>query len=284
MIAIESVLAGLIDYAGLYPPAHLEMHAAVRNYLAYRRSPHACALGRFVVDLDRVDELRATAGDRIPDIKLSVLATPKSDWKILSRLLQDRVMIEAVESKASSLADIERIIWNVPRGLEIYLEVPNESLTPEILDAMAALGAHMKLRMGGVVAAAFPGTDAVVSMLVRLNQHRVACKATAGLHHPIRSHHPYTYAHDSPAGAMHGFVNLICAAALIHFGGDSKEAKYLLDEQDVGAFDLTERALSWRSHNWTVSQLNEVREKFLISFGACSFEEPIHDLETMGWL
>ena len=32
MNAIEAALAGLIDYAGLYPPASLDMRAAVGNY------------------------------------------------------------------------------------------------------------------------------------------------------------------------------------------------------------------------------------------------------------
>ena len=38
MTAIEAALSRLIDYAGLYPPAALDMQAAVRNYLGYRES------------------------------------------------------------------------------------------------------------------------------------------------------------------------------------------------------------------------------------------------------
>jgi len=63
MTAIETLLAGLIDYAGLYPPASLDMRTAARNYVSYQNGPHAFALGRFIVDIARTDELRGFAGD-----------------------------------------------------------------------------------------------------------------------------------------------------------------------------------------------------------------------------
>ena len=62
--AIETLLAGLIDYAGLYPPASLDMGSAVENYRAYRSGKHAFALGRFIVDINRMDELLAGPTDR----------------------------------------------------------------------------------------------------------------------------------------------------------------------------------------------------------------------------
>ena len=43
--AIEALLAGLIDYAGLYPPASLDMRAAVENYRKYRGGKHALPWG-----------------------------------------------------------------------------------------------------------------------------------------------------------------------------------------------------------------------------------------------
>jgi hypothetical protein len=38
---LRSLLTGLIDYAGLFPPAGLPMDAAVRNYDSYVRGEHA---------------------------------------------------------------------------------------------------------------------------------------------------------------------------------------------------------------------------------------------------
>jgi hypothetical protein len=152
-----------------------------------------------------------------------------------------------------------------------------------LLEIFAAAGARVKLRMGGVATEAFPSAAAVAEMLEALYRCGLAFKATAGLHHPLRSRHPFTYAPDSPTGTMHGFINLFCAAALIHFGGNIAEAIVILDEQDPGAWRLTPDGITWRSHTWSAEHIAEVRKQF-VGIGSCSFEEPIGELETLGWL
>src|SRR5690348_3919368 len=57
MLALRTLLAGAVDYAGLFPPAGLDMDAAVRHHAAYRASPERWLLGRFVVPAARLDEL-----------------------------------------------------------------------------------------------------------------------------------------------------------------------------------------------------------------------------------
>jgi hypothetical protein len=55
--ALRILLEGLIDYAGLFPPAALPMEQAVANYGRYRAGEHAWMLGRFVVPAERVGEV-----------------------------------------------------------------------------------------------------------------------------------------------------------------------------------------------------------------------------------
>ena len=55
--ALHALLSGLIDYAGLFPPASLDLPAAMRNYAAYRAGAHAWMLGRFVVPAALVAEV-----------------------------------------------------------------------------------------------------------------------------------------------------------------------------------------------------------------------------------
>jgi hypothetical protein len=43
------LLTGLIDYAGLFPPAKLSLDQAIRNYAAYRQCPERWMLGKFVI-------------------------------------------------------------------------------------------------------------------------------------------------------------------------------------------------------------------------------------------
>ena len=46
--AARILLEGIIDYAGLFPPAAVPMSAAVRNFAHYRASGSGWMLGRFV--------------------------------------------------------------------------------------------------------------------------------------------------------------------------------------------------------------------------------------------
>jgi hypothetical protein len=282
--AIEALLAGLIDYAGLYPPASLDMGSAVRNYLRYRRGSHAGALGRFVVSLDRIGELRRVAEDSLAEIRLSVIFPANAEFSILSQLLNESPGRIAFECKVSRPSDIERVTAQLQANAGCYFEIPMGQGIEQFLDAIAVCGARVKIRMGGVIAAAFPAAKTIAHLLGALAERHIPFKATAGLHHPIRSRHPFTYEASSSAGMMHGFVNLASAAAVVHFGGTTGEALQALEEEDGRAWQIEPEAIRFRGLHWSADQVREVRQRFFTSFGSCSFEEPMRDLEAMGWL
>jgi hypothetical protein len=284
MRAIKTLLEGLIDYAGLYPPAGLGMHFAVRNYLNHRQGKFGYALGRFVVDLDRIGELRAVAGASIGELRLSVVVSPATDWAGLAELIEEGRQIESIEIKPAQAEDAGWLTKHAPSGVTTYIEVPVDRMALDLLDSFTGTGGRAKLRMGGVVAEAFPAASDAARMLKELADCRISFKATAGLHHPIRSRHPLTYKHDSPTGMMHGFINLFCAATLVYFGGDASGAERLLQEEDVASWEVSGDAIAWGSLRWNVAQMREVRLRFMNSFGSCSFEEPLRDLEALGWL
>ena len=58
---LRAMMRRLVDYAGLFPPAELSMSDATARYSTYLRSSDAWMLGRFVVPLERLDELAACA-------------------------------------------------------------------------------------------------------------------------------------------------------------------------------------------------------------------------------
>ena len=244
--SLRALLEGLIDYAGLFPPAALSMQDAVRNYARYREEQYAWALGRFVVPGDRVTEVP-------PEFPLSVLGID--------------------EVKAATVADVERIAEEAD-GRIVYVEINDVTL----LDAIARHGLRAKIRTGGVTADAFPPIDDVARFLRACKRAGVAFKATAGLHHPLRCVKPLTYAPDAPIGTMHGFVNVFLAAALL------EQADEILAEEDWRVFAFDEDGASWRGHRVGTDALRTMRREFAISFGSCSFEEPIGDLRALGWL
>jgi len=283
MTAAESLFTGLIDYAGLYPPAGLDMRTAVRNYLDYRGGAHAWALGRFIVDVSRFDDLREAAGEYLSSMRLSVIA-PAGDFSAVEHAREDGFPIECIETKATDAASIARIQSALSLPMECYCEIPFSPVSSTMLDALKIAGLRAKLRMGGVTAEAFPAADAIIATVHELIARGIPFKATAGLHHPIRSRHNLTYASDSVSGVMHGFVNLLAAVAILHQEGSAADALRAINEQDAHAFRISAGKFGWRDFDWTVSELHSMRRECFVSFGSCSFAEPIADLEALGWL
>src|SRR5438045_204787 len=58
---LRTLLAGIVDYAGLFPPARLPLEEAVRNFVRYGGESDAWMLGRFVLPAARLAELAPLA-------------------------------------------------------------------------------------------------------------------------------------------------------------------------------------------------------------------------------
>ena len=99
---------------------------------------------------------------------------------------------------------------------------------------------------------------------------RLPFKATAGLHHALRSE------------TMHGFLNVFTAAAFAWHGAERSRILEILDDCDPRAFVFSEDALRWRGEALATAQIEEARREFAHSFGSCSFEEPVADLRELG--
>lgn len=298
-MTLRTLLAHAIDYAGLFPPAQLDMPGAVAEYESYLASSDAWALGRFVVPAARLRELAAAAGDapsnplgsRQGERRLSVVlgADLAADVERLRAFCADVNGegwwrgIDAVELRASTPEAIAQAMRVVPDSVERYVEIPiSEDPTP-LVRAIAGAGAYAKVRTGGTTTDAFPASDHVARFLATCLREAVPFKATAGLHHPLRGEYPLTYEPGSACGRMYGFLNVFLATAFLAAGLDEAEARVLLDESDPNAVTFSRTEAVWRSHRIPLDRLAESR-RFLTSFGSCSFREPIDDLTALGLL
>jgi len=258
--ALRTLLTGSIDYAGLFPPASLEMAEAARNYETYRSGPYSWALGRFILPSARLNEVD-------PDWSYVVLGMPP--WAV-----------PVCELKVETAAEAAPIVAMLPEGVTAYFELPIDADPAPLAGGRG----RAKVRTGGLTPDTFPAPGDLVRFLYRCAKARVPFKATAGLHHPIRSMQRCTYEPDSPVALMHGFVNVLLAAALLWHGGKAGDAIATLEEESPGEFHFDNLGVEWHGHRLSVDQLREARERFAMSFGSCSFEEPIGDLKRLGWL
>jgi hypothetical protein len=55
--SLRALLAGIIDYAGLFPPANLALERAIRNYARHQKTSDKWMLGRFIIPAARLAEL-----------------------------------------------------------------------------------------------------------------------------------------------------------------------------------------------------------------------------------
>lgn len=289
--ALPALLAGLVDYAGLFPPAALEMADAVARFAAYRAGPQRAMLGRFVVPTARLDEFSSAAAGGSHLVsgdpwRLSVLAGADDATHIarFNAAHGGRAVIDTIEARAADLQTIWQLATTYDASFTVYVEIPVADDPSALVAELAARGLRAKIRTGGVTADAIPPSAHVLRFLATCARHGVPLKATAGLHHPLRGEYALTYAADSARGTMYGFLNVFLAAALLYDGMDESEVAPLLEERDPAAFRADGDTISWRDHSLTVDEIVRARADFAGSFGSCSFEEPVQDLAALRML
>jgi hypothetical protein len=296
--SLRVLLEGIIDYAGLFPPSSLDMTTCVQNYRRYRNAPGRWALGRFVLPVGRLDEFmnaRQDAGiDRwmLSGIVSVDIAADLSGVHEFNRRVSGAVM-DSVEVRVGSKEDILFVALHLPPGTKAFFEIAPER-APELLPVVREVGGCAKLRTGGVVAEAFPSVEQIAGFIADCAELGVPLKATAGLHHPLRSVRPLTYEPDSRAERMHGFLNLFTAAAIAWSAaragrdtGRTTLATCLADGERAN-WQFDEDALTWSGEDeptrMDMEALRAMRTEFALSFGSCSFEEPLADLHELDLL
>lgn len=291
------LLRNLIDYAGLFPPASLDMPAAVANYEEYSRSRWNWMLGRFIVPVARLGEFEA-AFNQLPndssvaqsrrwplsllltsDVSTGVSRILNFNADMESRSTPRSAKVEAVEIKVAHEAEIQREAKAIPDELEAYFEIPPAD--ESCFAALASTRRRAKIRTGGETSEKFPTSEDIVAFMQRAVAAGVPFKATAGLHHPLRSVRRYTYQADSPSGVMHGFLNVFLAAVFLRFGLNAELATELLKERSADAIQFDPDGVVWRGHHLRNDEISAARTEFAISFGSCSFTEPIEDLRAL---
>jgi len=311
--SLRSLLGGLIDYAGLFPPAKLAMQPAAEAYFRALSGQHEWILSRFVCPADRLEELSAAASMLMPGTnatsgyrefaaagepwRISALVEKQEDMQLIDRFNQRHsredqglASVDVVEIKVEDPHSVDDMLDAIPEDMFPFFEVPASERLPggDVRGFVAALAGNScgaKIRTGGLTEGAFPQPRQIAEFMVACRQAEVPFKATAGLHHPVRGSHALTYEKDSPRCTMHGFLNVFVAGSFVFCQGfDVQGAEDVLKETDPKAFICTDQGLTWRNHVLDITEIARAREAFALSFGSCAFDEPVEDLKKVGLL
>ena len=289
--SVRAVLDGAIDYAGLFPPAALAMPDAVARFARHRGGPDAWALGRFVVPAARLPELGVCARPLASGDRWRVSALVGDD------LAGDIACVRAFNAQhatgAAGWAEVDAVEWRpaaaaaiaadpaaLPRGMVAYAEVALGEHLPAMVAAARAVGVRAKVRTGGTTAAAFPTAERLAGFIAACTAAAVPFKATAGLHHALRGEYALTYAPDSDRAPMFGYLNVLLAAAFARAGATAPVLAELLLVSRAQDVEFTTRGVRWCGHLVSIAQLHAARAEGMVSFGSCSFTEPLADLST----
>jgi hypothetical protein len=310
--SLRIFLTGLIDYAGMFPPAQLPLAQAIAQFARYRLEPEGWMLGRFVCQAARLNELAPLAAELFvsgPPLTVSALGRggtgaedylaklrdDLSDVEAFNRQMGAKAKVDAYEVRlplaplATLLADTTALIESGNASLAPFCEAPtaDAAVMLALIEALPKarhagppqqwLRPGFKLRTGGLEAAAFPSNECVAKVLAASARAHVPFKATAGLHHPLRGFRPEI------GSAMHGFVNVF-AAGCFAVANPEAPLQAILEDDDPSNFQWLPDGLRWRDLFISNDELARARRIEMLSFGSCSFDEPRQDLQRLHWL
>ncbi len=317
--ALRAFTSGLIDYAGLFPPAKLDLSSAVDEYLRHLGEPESYMLGRFVVPSARAAELldRLPASSAGKPLRLAVLAgggpterealnLVRSEAASLRGLLDahpGKAAVEAIETRLPretvDAADAERVRDYVDdfravlagaglRGIPAFFEAATGARWRETdRDAVVGLadaGAGEPPPHPGFKLRCGGPEPADVPPAERVARVIAECR-DRGV--PLKCtaglHQPLR--HVGAAGERHGFLNVFAAAVLASARGlPGEEIEACVLEEDASSFRFDDDALSWRARRASAAEVERARRTIATGFGSCSFDEPRQGLRDLGFL
>ncbi len=322
--AIRALLSGVVDDAGLFPPASLALAPAIRNYRTYRLSHHSWMLGRFVCPASRLDELKPLAWelfDAGAPLPLSVVlpAWPTAgdlarrapafagELVDLQRSLEGAAAVECLElgepadlAPSTDPAAIGEALTELasalkPRGLApaVFVErtLADEFQLPlgalvEALRSFNVSGLSRGLPAWGVKIRCGGVEREDFPPAERIAAAVIACR-DGGV--PFKAtaglHHPLPRQDVEIGARMQGFLNLFAGAALAGLHGlDVAGLTSILGENKPTGFRISPDRIAWRELELPTADIVRLRRELATSFGSCSFDEPVEDLLDLGLL
>lgn len=297
MQSLQRLLSDIVDYAGLFPPAGLDMATTLANYHEYLTGNQSWMLGKIVVPLAKLDSFESTWAEHGYEARtsISLLPPPLDDdgfSAAMKRIAEFNAAdiphtIHAIEVRVSDPKAVARA-EQVPSNVECYIEVPRDN-QQAIIQAIRDFGhpadVIAKIRTGGVKPEMIPSAEYVANFMIACKAAGIGFKATAGLHHPFRADYPLTYEAGCDVGRMHGFMNVFLGACLLDTHGiEHTELVEFLEMGSSGQFGISSAEIQWRDYKLSDADIQSARENFVRSFGSCSFTEPVEDLRSLSLL
>lgn len=310
----------IIDYAGLFPPAKLEMDEAISNYIRHRKEKQNWMLGRFICPSSRLSELERgfqKFEDKGP-FRISVLGHHKKDntnfldnlysdlksIKVFLKNTEKKFAIDIIETRLppkifqtnnpnnvrQMLEDTDRLIESAGLGdVSLFFEITYPKGWQDILAMVVkefSLFSRRSLaikRVGIKLRCGRPFPAAFLEPFVIALVIRECRDAIIPLKATAGLHHPIIRFNKKAKTMEHGFLNLFAAGilALVH-GFNEDRLTPILEDQNPENFVFDNSSFGWKSFRASIQEIDAARRTLMDSFGSCSFDEPNEELKKLG--
>jgi len=280
----RALMAGAVDYAGLFPPAQLPLADALAEYRRALAGADAWMLGRFIVPAMQLSVLADAVVRDAHDGRgwtVSAIVREHMDEDAAAvqafnqRAANQHVRVDTIECRPSSSDSITWLAKTFSPAFTVHVEV---GVGPTARDDLRVVARHQlraKVRTGGLAPDAFPAPARLVAFIESARDVGVPFKATAGLHHAMRGAYPLSDEIGAQSATMHGFVNLMLATAAVGERLPTTTAAALLTRTDHSALVFDDERVRWGDVELSIDAIGRMREAQCVSFGACSFREPV---------
>lgn len=319
--SVRALLAGVLDYAGMFPPARLPLEEAWRRYLAHRESPDGWMLGGLVCPETQLPKLRSMSARgqlRGTPLAIATVLHASDDGRLLrteGELQLSRALVQQ-EHTVSVECRLPDAVWVHPRSAEAMLT----RLLDLVFDFPAwrpselqrfSVWVEVPLRPGPWTRAGIDPLGSILPALSDAASRRsvpwrlkfrtgsldpgdvptctelaraiVACRRAAVAWKATAGlHHPLHRVEAATGEHAHGFLNLLLASVLGAVHRlDVEQTIELLSLQQLRNVEFHEQGFRWEQYEVSVDQIAAARRAAMVSFGSCSLEEPVAGLRAL---
>lgn len=316
--ALKEYLSGIIDYAGTFPPAKLSLDVALKNYSQYIQGQYSWMLGRIVLSASSLEQVSSIAKeqklfDKSPAWRISAVFKLEQNAENFLKNLTiemehvrefgqlhsfDEVLVDSLEiplpeeilkKSEEELIDLFSSVTFLANDLavkpRIFLEGSFGVNPGYLCTAINKFNLKfnekiaLKVRTGGVVPSAVPTPEQLSQSIASAAKEKIAIKATAGMHDPIR------HMDENVGCKLYGFLNFFTACLMAYkFNLEGAPLTEILKTERVDVFHFEREWFSFQNKKFNLSEIKKIRREWALSFGSCSLLEPVEFLRQYGLL
>ena len=187
-------------------------------------------------------------------------------------------IVDTIECKPQTLEGVDWLAKELGPSFDVYVEVTAGDDAPRWLERVG------RARVERQGADRWPHARRIPQPGGTADLHR-GCpavegpfKATAGLHHAVRGSYGSPTTTSAAQAPMYGYLNVILATAAIRAGATRDVAEQVLCQTDTSSLVFGDEVIRWGAAEWSAGIVRGTRAEQLVSFGSCSFREPVEEL------